>query len=94
MGADDTHRLTGDAAWKAFKERVAKNNAATHAQAREARIARDAAATTGGAAAARLRASLRACLRSRRSRSAFSRAIFAIVVFLLDLEAMLSALLS
>jgi hypothetical protein len=53
MGADDTHRLTGDAAWKAFKERVAKNNAATHAQAREARIARDAAATARQAAAER-----------------------------------------
>jgi hypothetical protein len=45
MGAEDTHRLTGDAAWKAFKERVAKNNAATHARAREARIAREAAAS-------------------------------------------------
>jgi hypothetical protein len=39
-------------------------------------------------AAACLRASFRACLRSLRSRTAFSRLIFAIVVFFFELDAM------
>ena len=42
----------------------------------------------GGTAAACFRASLLACLRSRRSRTAFSRLSFAIVVFFFELEAM------
>jgi|tagenome__1003787_1003787.scaffolds.fasta_scaffold20790591_1 hypothetical protein len=44
MGAEVPQRLTGEAAWKAAKERVANRNAATHADAREARAARDAQA--------------------------------------------------
>jgi hypothetical protein len=42
----------------------------------------------GGAAAACFLASFLACFRSRRSRTAFSRLSFAIVVFFLDFEAM------
>jgi hypothetical protein len=53
MGADDTQRLTGEAAWRAAKDRIAKNNAAAHAQAREARVARDAEATSRRVAAER-----------------------------------------
>lgn len=34
-------RLTGEAAWKADKERIAKSNEATHARARAARAARE-----------------------------------------------------
>jgi hypothetical protein len=39
-----SERLTGEAAWKASKERIAKNNEATFARARRARIDREAAA--------------------------------------------------
>jgi hypothetical protein len=53
MGAEVPQRLTGEAAWKAAKERVAKSNAAAHAGAREARDARDAAATARKVAAER-----------------------------------------
>jgi hypothetical protein len=53
MGAEEARRLTGEAAWKAIKERVASNNAAAHARAREARIARDSAATARRVAAER-----------------------------------------
>jgi hypothetical protein len=42
--AEVPQRLTGEAAWRAAKERIAKNNAATHARAHEARVARDAEA--------------------------------------------------
>ena len=42
MSAEPPQRLTGEAAWKAVKARIAKNNEATHARARDARIARDA----------------------------------------------------
>jgi hypothetical protein len=42
----------------------------------------------GAPAAACLLASFLACFRSRRSRTAFSRLSFAIVVFFLELEAM------
>lgn len=44
MSAEPTQRLTGEAAWRAAKERIAKRNAATHARARDARLAREAAA--------------------------------------------------
>jgi hypothetical protein len=46
-------RLTGEAPWKASKERIAKNNDATFARARQARIARDAEANMRRLAAER-----------------------------------------
>lgn len=48
-----SERPTGEAAWKAAKERVAKSNEATFARAREARTARDAAAAARRVAAER-----------------------------------------
>jgi hypothetical protein len=48
-----SERLSGEAAWKAAKERVAKNNEAAFTRARQARIARDAAATARRLAAER-----------------------------------------
>jgi hypothetical protein len=53
MKADATERLTGEAAWKAAKERIARNNEATHARAREARVVRDAEAAARRLAAER-----------------------------------------
>jgi hypothetical protein len=46
-------RLTGEAAWKAAKERIAKNNEATHARARAARGASDEEAAARRVAAER-----------------------------------------
>jgi hypothetical protein len=48
-----TERLTGDAAWKAAKERVARSNEATHARARSERAAREEAAAVRRLAAER-----------------------------------------
>jgi hypothetical protein len=53
MSAEITKRLTGEAAWKAEKERIAKKNDAAQARARDARVARDAAATARRLAAER-----------------------------------------
>jgi hypothetical protein len=46
-------RLTGEAAWKAAKERIAKSNEATHARARAARAEREEAAAARRLAAER-----------------------------------------
>jgi hypothetical protein len=46
-------RLTGEAAWKAAKERIAKSNEATHARARAARTASEEAASARRLAAER-----------------------------------------
>jgi hypothetical protein len=43
MGAKGDEPLTGEAAWKAAKERIAKNNEAAYARGRQERAARDAA---------------------------------------------------
>jgi hypothetical protein len=48
-----SERLTGEAAWKAAKERVAKSNEATYARARAARAERDEAAAARRLAAER-----------------------------------------
>jgi hypothetical protein len=51
--SEPPQRLTGEAAWKAAKAQVAKNNDATHARARDARIARDEADAARRSAAER-----------------------------------------
>jgi hypothetical protein len=53
MNPEAPQRLTGEAAWKAAKERVAKHNQATQARARDARLTRDAAAAARRLAAER-----------------------------------------
>jgi hypothetical protein len=53
MSTQPQQRLTGEAAWKAAKARVASNNEAAHARARDARAARDAAAAARRLAAER-----------------------------------------
>lgn len=48
-----SERPSGDAAWKAAKERIAKSNEATHARARRAREVREEAAAVRRLAAER-----------------------------------------